>query len=356
MTGKRLALLRQAMVDEGLDCLAVTGQANRRYLSGFTGDQGVLIVTRTDVLLFTDFRYVEQAGAEAPGVSVRRCARQYLPDVAAWLSAEGGGRIGIEAAHWSLADYQELVSRLPAERLVPTRGMVEKLRMRKEPAEIDCIAGAAAIADRALARLIPQVKPGASEAELAALLDYLVRQEGGEGPAFTTIVASGPRGALPHGTASPKLLAVGELVVIDFGACFGGYASDITRTFALGGAGEEERRIYRIVAEAQARVLGMLRPGLACREADAAAREYIQAAGYGEYFGHGLGHSVGLEIHESPALSETAEEILAPGMVVTVEPGIYLPGRMGVRIEDLVVIEEAGCRILTGSPKELTAL
>ena len=273
-----------------------------------------------------------------------------------WLAGAGYSRIGFESAHWSLADYQVLSGQVPAERLVPLTGMVERLRYVKEPAEVERIARAVAITDRAWARLIPAIKEGVLERDLAAELDYLLRREGADGTSFSTIVASGPRGALPHGVASDRRIVRRDMVVFDFGAQYQGYAADMTRTVAVGQPGEEERAVYRIVAEAQSRALAAVRPGLTGREIDAVARGYIGENGYGDFFGHGLGHAVGLEIHEEPRLSPSGEEQLLPGMTVTVEPGIYLPGRFGVRIEDLVVVTETGCRNLTQSRKDLVVV
>jgi len=312
------------------------------------------VVSQDGQVLFTDFRYIEQARQEAGGFILHQLGRHLLPEFSAWLAREGGGRIGFEAAHWSLADYQELTRLVPPERLAPRTGVVEQLRAAKDQDEIECIARAAAIDDRAWARLVPSIGPGLTEQDLAAELEYLLRREGAEGSAFPTIVASGPRAALPHGVASAKRIEPGELVIFDFGARCQGYASDITRTVAVGQPGQRELDVYRIVAEAQRIALVSLRPGLTGREVDALARDHIQQAGYGEFFGHGLGHSVGIEVHEEPMLSPSGEQVLTAGMVVTVEPGIYLPGVTGVRIEDLVVLTETGHQNLTHSPKELT--
>ncbi|MGE5551951.1 MAG: M24 family metallopeptidase [Bacteroidota bacterium] len=352
----RLARLRELLRETELDSFVVAGAANRYYLSGFTGDNGFLLVDAAEQVLYTDFRYMEQARAEAPAFTLCQVGRRILPEFSACLAERGGDRIGFEPDHWSLADYQELIEVVSEKRLIAQKGMVEGLRAVKDPEEIERIGQAAAINDRAWARLMPLIKPGVAERDLAAELDYLLRREGADGNAFTTIVASGPRGALPHGTASARKIAPGDLVVFDFGAQYQGYASDMTRTVAVGNAGEKEREIYRIVAEAQALALAALRPGLTGIEVDAVARRHIKDAGYGQYFGHGLGHAVGIEIHEEPRLSPIGEQVLAAGMVVTVEPGIYLPGLGGVRIEDLVVLTATGCRNLTNSAKDMAIL
>jgi Xaa-Pro aminopeptidase len=307
-------------------------------------------------LLFTDFRYMEQASREAPLFQIQRHNNKLMPDMAAWLVENGGARIGYEPARLNLADYWKMIEVLPQERLVDGESLVERARFVKEPEEIDRIARAAAINDLVWAGFAKEIKAGVAERDLALELDYLLRREGADGTAFPTIVASGPRGALPHGMPSSKKLNPGELAVFDFGARLDGYASDMTRTVALGDPGEKARGIYRVVAEAQAMALAALRPGLAMAALDAVARNHIRDAGYGEYFGHGLGHSVGIEIHEEPRLSPGGEGTLAAGMVLTVEPGVYLPGFGGVRIEDLVVIVEDGVNTLTHSPKELLIL
>lgn len=352
----RLAECRRAMAELELEAFIITGPANRRYLSGFTGDNGLLFVDAARQILFTDFRYEEQARLEAPAWDLRVVGRQLIPEFAAWLKEEGGRRIGLEAEHWSLADYELLTADLPRERFVPTKGVIEGLRAVKSEEEIACIATAAAINDRVWEKFLPLLKPGVAERDLAVELEYLLRREGAEGLAFPCIVASGPRGAMPHAVPSEKRLASGELVVVDFGAVWKGYASDITRTVALGKVGEEEAVAYRVVLTAQEKALAAVRPGTTTRAVDAVARDYIRAAGYGEAFGHGLGHAVGLEVHEEPRLSPTSDQVIRAGMVFTVEPGIYLPGRFGVRIEDLVVVTGEGCRNLTRSPKELLVL
>ena len=349
----RLARLREVLRQNSLDCLIVTGDANRFYLSGFTGDNGVLIIGWDEQLLFTDFRYLEQAGAEAPLYEIKRCPLQLLPEAGRWLAERSTYRIGFESDHLSFGSYGLMTESLPPERLAPTAGMVEALRALKDAEEIRRITDAAAIADRAWHRLLPSIREGAVEMDLAAELDYLMRGEGAEASAFATIVASGPRSALPHASPTRKRLSHGDLVIFDFGAVSQQYRSDMTRTVVMGEAGAETRKIYDVVLEAQRRALAALRPGMTGREADAVARQYIEEAGYGENFGHGLGHAVGIEIHEDPRLSLTGETILRPGMVVTVEPGIYLPGVGGVRIEDLAVITETGMTNLTSSAKEL---
>ncbi|NLG84793.1 MAG: aminopeptidase P family protein [Firmicutes bacterium] len=352
----RLTLLRRRMEELGLVSMVVAAPANRRYLSGFTGDDGFLFVDERRLILFTDFRFREQARLEAPAWELRIVERRLLPEFAAWLKEEGGERIGLEAEHWTLAAYETLTRNVPAGRLVPIRGVVEQLRAVKDEEELAFIAAAAAINDRVWTRFLPLLRPGVSERDLAVELEYLLRREGAEGMAFPSIVASGPRGALPHATPGEKRLAAGEMVVVDFGAVWRGYASDMTRTVALGRVGEEERTVYGLVLAAQERALEAIRAGAVARAVDAVARNHIKEGGYGEAFGHGLGHAVGLEVHEEPRLSPTSEGEIRSGMVFTVEPGVYLPGRFGVRIEDLVVVTEDGYRNLTKSPKELLVL
>ena len=338
-----------------LEAVLVTGRTNVRYFSGFAGSAGVLAVSGDVRKIFVDFRYVEQAEQTAPEFEVVRCQGNPLDAAADFLQQQAWRSIGFEEEILTVAEFSRLQAKVTADRWRPVR--LEPLRTVKTAAEIENIVAAAVIADTALTNLLPMIRPGATEIELAAALEYEMRKLGSEKPAFETILASGPRSALPHGSASGKKLDAGDFVVIDFGATFSGYRSDMTRTVCVGTASAKQREVYGTVLKAQLAGLAAVRPGVLCRDVDKAARAVIEAAGYGAHFGHGLGHGVGLDIHESPRLSPTAgESRLEPGMMVTVEPGVYLPGWGGVRIEDLVVVTETGCRILSPMTKDLLEL
>ncbi|HHU81660.1 MAG TPA: aminopeptidase P family protein [Firmicutes bacterium] len=352
----RLRRFRELLAEEELDGFIVTSPENRRYLSGFTGSSGVLLVALEWAVLLTDFRYLEQAATETAGtgIDLQKQAKKIWESVAKLLRARTGplARWGFESDHLVEGDYRFLAGQVGPDRLAPKEGFPGRLRMVKSPAEIGLIAKATAITDRAWERLLPEIKPGRREEELAALFEFFQREEGASAASFPTLVASGPRSAMPHGAAGSRPLCPGDLVVVDGGAVYAGYCSDFTRTVVVGEEpGAEQKRIYRLVLEAQERALAGLKPGMTAAEADALAREVLEKAGYGPNFGHGLGHGLGLAIHEAPRLSPGRETVLEPGMVVTVEPGIYLPDWGGVRIEDVVVITEEGCRVLTRSPK-----
>jgi len=340
------------MVERGVEAVLIQKAENRRHLTGFTGSAGVVLVTPQEALLLVDFRYVEQAGAEASGFEVIKADRQFIDTLVEVTSARGLRRIGFESDGLTYKQYDDFTRRLAPAALVPLDG-VDHLRWVKDPDEIERITRAVEIADRAFAHIQKMLRPGAVERDIAIEMEFFMRRHGAEKEAFETIVASGPRSALPHGRAGDRALQAGEFVTLDFGAMVDGYVSDCTRTVVLGEATPRHEEVYGVVRRAQQEALAGIRPGLSGREADALARNVIAAAGYGEAFGHSLGHGVGLAVHEGPTLSPREEAVLSPGMVVTVEPGIYLPGWGGVRIEDLVVITPDGCRVLTRSPKEL---
>ncbi|MBE3563203.1 MAG: aminopeptidase P family protein [Hydrogenibacillus schlegelii] len=353
---ERLIRLQERLRAEGLSALVVTHGPNRRYLTGFTGSAGLVVVLQDRAVLITDFRYEEQALAEAIGVQVDIAAGGgYWDRAAEHLKAAGARRIGFEAEHLSVAHFRLLSEAAPGE-WVPASGLVEALRAVKEAGEIERIRAACRLADLGVTYALEIARPGMTERELALELESFLRRQGAEGIAFPTIVASGERGSLPHGTASDRPIGDGELVTLDFGIVVEGYVSDITRTFAVGRPPERLVEVYEVVRRAQEAALQAVRPGVLAREVDRAARAAIEAAGYGPYFGHSTGHGIGLEVHEKPALSSRSEEALRPGMVVTVEPGIYLPGLGGVRIEDDVLVTEAGAEVLTLATKALVVV
>jgi Xaa-Pro aminopeptidase len=340
----------------GLDALLVTRLTNIRYLTGFSGTTAFLVFSAKPAIA-VDFRYKEQVGREVSGIDVHQVvsSRELWPFTLELLRGSGFTRIGLEGTDLVLSQYIELQSANGSE-LVPTTNLVERLRYTKEPEEIDAIRRAVQLTDAAMTDLLGVIKPGMTEHRVAGEIERLQRARGGERSASEMIVASGPRSALPHGIASDRVIEQGEPVMFDLGTVVDGYLADLTRTIHLGPAPDEFRRIYEIVGEAQQRAEDAIRPGMTAREADAVARDHIAAAGYGDRFGHSLGHSIGLDNHEQPALSPYDSTVLEPGMVVTVEPGIYLPGVAGVRTEDIVVIREDGCEVLTSSPKELVEL
>ena len=332
----------------GAEGLLVSDPFNLRWLSGFTGGEALLLFGGKRRLLLADSRYTAQAQAEAPDFEVILYTRR-PEEVAAWAVKLSLRRLAFEPEGLTHGRFLELRRAARRTKLIPLAGTLKSLRARKSAAEVRSIARAARIAREALEECLPRLRPGMREREFAALLEMKMRERG-SGPApFETIVASGPRGALPHGSASERRMKKGELVTIDFGAIDGGYQSDQTVTVALGRPRPELARIYEVVREAQSRALRLIRPGAVCKEVDAAARDYIRDRGFGDYFGHGLGHGVGLETHEEPVLNIRSETALAAGMVVTVEPGIYLPGLGGVRIEDMALVTVRGCRRLTRS-------
>lgn len=347
-----------ALLDEReLDALLITHLVNVRYLTGYTGSNGVALVGLHDLRCFvTDFRYVTQAEQQVHGFE-RRIGEQDLLDDAVTALPAGDVRLGIEDQHMSVRMFDRLREALPASvELVPAGGSVERLRTVKEAAEIERIRAAAELADAALQRTLEDGLAGRSERAVALALEQEMRRLGAERPSFDTIVAHGAHGALPHAVPRDAEIAPDSLVTIDWGAQLDGYCSDCTRTFAVGEPGTRAREVYELVLQAQLAGLDAVQPGVDGRDADAAARAVIAAGGHGERFGHGLGHGVGLEIHEAPRLSKTSEATLAAGHIVTVEPGVYLPGELGVRIEDLVVVTDDGHERLNGLPKDLTVV
>ncbi|MDN5344849.1 MAG: Xaa-Pro aminopeptidase [Clostridia bacterium] len=359
-TRSRLTRLRQIMAAEGITALWVRQEENRRYLSGFTGDSGQLLITPAACYLLTDGRFTEQARQEAPDFQVVDLGNNPWEQLGATLAAAGITRLHFEAEHLTYATYTEFLEQArdwlrPVE-LAPSRGLVERLRQVKDDAELELLQRAIDLADAGFSHLLRHLRPGITEKDLALELEYFLGKEGASGPSFTTIIAAGPRAALPHGVASRHPLQPGDLVVMDFGAVYGGYHSDLTRTVALAPVAPEWRQVYNVVLEAQGRAIAALRSGMEGRQVDAVAREHIAAAGYGPYFSHSLGHGVGLAIHEGPTLSSRSEVKLTPGMVVTVEPGIYLPGRGGIRIEDVVLVLEDGARVLSHAPRDFIEL
>jgi Xaa-Pro aminopeptidase len=341
--------LEQQLTERELDRMLVLDLLNIRYLTGFTGTNGACVCGPGVRLFFTDFRYTERAEAEIEGWEILTIANDWLGGIAEHLQ----GRVGFEDDHMSVRLLEKLKEKLTdGVEVVPAGGRVEELRRVKDDGELALIEEAAKLADEALRWSVDQGLAGKTERDVARAFEAKVRELGGD-PSFPAIVAAGPNGALPHAEPGEREIGRGELVVFDMGAAIDGYCSDGTRTFATGDPGEEAIGVYEVVREAQQASLDAIRAGIKGEEVDQVARDVIEAAGHGDRFGHGLGHGVGLELHEAPRLSLRSDDLLAPGEVVTVEPGIYLPGQLGVRIEDLVVVSENGLRNLSSLPKEL---
>jgi Xaa-Pro aminopeptidase len=343
--------LRQRLAEKELDGILVSQPENRYYLSGFDGSAGYLLITPQDTVLATDSRYTEQARAQAPDCRVFQTTgsmSDWFPRLVAELDLS---RLGFEAGHITFAQHRQLSETLNKAhsrlQLCPVDGLVESLRAIKEPEEIELIAGAAEMTDKALEYFEEIAHVGITEKEVAWELEKFLRQNGSQKLPFDIIVASGPNAALPHARPSQRPISAGEPVVIDIGASLGGYSSDLSRTICLGAADDTFKKVYDTVLRAQLTALDVIKEGMSCEKADSLARAVIEKAGYGEAFGHGLGHGVGLATHEQPRLGPNSTEQLTSGMVFTIEPGIYLTGWGGVRIEDLVVMENGKIRVLS---------
>lgn len=352
----RIQNLRKLMSGNMMEGVLVYSPENRRYLSGFTGSAGFLVIGKESMDFVTDFRYMEQAESQCKGWKVTIHGGNPMEKLAEVISKAGIKRLGFEEDFMTVMFRDDLKKSLPEIKLIPARSIFVKLRIKKDNSEIENICKAAAIADEAFKHILGYIRPGLSEAEVALELEYFIKKRGSSGIAFETIVASGIRSSLPHGIASEKKIEAMEFLTLDFGCVYNGYCSDMTRTVFIGKATRKHREIYDTVLRANAEVLKGLRPGITGREADKIARDIISNAGYGEYFGHGLGHGVGIAIHEDPKLSIVGNIVLEAGMVVTDEPGIYIPGFGGVRIEDLVLITETGAETISKSTKELIEL
>jgi Xaa-Pro aminopeptidase len=353
---RRREALRAHVRAAGVDALLVTDLVNVRYLTGFTGTNGLAVVGPDTRRFVTDSRYVERARLELTGFDLEPAAQELRAALAAGWPA-GSLRLGFEDQNVSVRSHGQLRETLPDRiELVPAGGLVEAERAVKEPSEVDRIRAAAALVDEIYAWLLEQGIVGRTEREVALALEQEMRVRGAEGPSFPSIVAAAENGALPHATPRDVAIAPDTLVTLDIGARLDGYCSDCTRTWATGSLPDDLAELYDTVLRAQEAALDAVRPGPEGREVDAVARDIIAAAGHGDHFGHGLGHGVGMHIHEAPRLARTAEGRLVAGNVVTVEPGIYVPGRGGARIEDLVVVTGDGRDVLSGTPKTLTAV
>lgn len=343
---------------DGAECDAFLSFAppTNQYLAGFTGTTSVVIVTRKEAQFLCDFRYTEQAAFEVQGLVVEEMKGNLHLRASERLAALGLATVAIEPGYMTVSEFDAVRSAYSG-KLKPVSDIVSALRMRKDPDEIATIRAAGELAEGVLNDLVDALEPGITERELAARFEYEFKARGARGASFDTIALFGARSSLPHGQPGDRELTEGDIVLLDFGCRLNGYCSDLTRTYAFGripAAWFEE--VYELTLTAQRMALEAIRPGMVCKELDAVARSIISEAGHGEHFGHGLGHGVGIEIHEAPRLNPESQTVLEPGMIVTIEPGIYLPDHGGVRIEDLVVVTENGCENLSVTPKELRIL
>ncbi|WP_100373446.1 M24 family metallopeptidase [Bacillus sp. FJAT-45037] len=352
----RIEALRSELKKKGLDGLLITSAHNRQYMTTFTGTAGVAIISESKAVFITDFRYMEQAHEQAKGFEIVQHTGPIFEEVAKQVEAMNIKELGFEQAHLTYEFHQIYNKAIESATLVPVAGLVESLRMIKDANEIQLISEAAEIADAAFSHITSFIRPGLTELEVSNELEFFMRKQGAASSSFDIIVASGYRSALPHGVASEKVIEKGELVTLDFGAYYKGYCSDITRTVAVGKVNDELKKIYDTVLEAQLKGMNGIKPGMTGKEADALTRDYITEQGYGEYFGHSTGHGLGMEVHEGPSLSVKSSTELKPGMIVTVEPGIYIAGVGGTRIEDDTLITETGNKSFTKSTKDLLVL
>jgi Xaa-Pro aminopeptidase len=356
MSNLRLKKFRDCLKNKGLDGALVYSDTNRNYLSRFKGDESYIIVTQNDAIFITDSRYVEQAKGEVDEFEVREYDKNIVDYIKETVNSLKIKTLGFEEDFVTYKVYSELKEALEGVTLLGIGGTIEKLRQIKEDSEIKYIGKAAEIADKAFIHMLEFIKPGMTEEKIGLELEFFMRLNGAQKLSFNSIVASGKRSCLPHGTATSKIVENGDFLTLDYGCVYNGYCSDMTRTIVIGKASEKQKEIYDIVLEANKAGLKAIKPGITGYEADKAARDVIEKHGYGQYFGHSLGHGVGVDIHELPRLSKKGFETLRPGMVVTDEPGIYIPDFGGVRIEDLVLVTDDGLKVLSKSNKELIEL
>lgn len=347
---KRIETLREYMGKNNISATWVTKPEDIYYYSGFTGSTGSALITEDALYFFADFRYTKQVSQQCVGYTIKEVSAK--KNTVDYLKELVVGTLAYEDQYMSVFEYNALKSAISEERLVPLKNTITVLRAIKDEEEIVNLRQAAAIADKGFLHVLDIVKPGMTEKELALELEFFMRKQGASGLSFTTIVASGIRSSMPHGVASDKVIEKNDMLTLDFGCMYNGYCSDMTRTFVVGTADDRQKELYNIVLETQLKVLDAIKPGARCKEIDALSREIIGGYGYGEFYGHGLGHGVGLEIHELPVLNGTSEFVLEENMVVTDEPGIYLPDFGGVRIEDTVLVTKDGYDLISRSTKE----
>lgn len=353
----RIEKLLTQMESLGVDTIIVSSPYNRRYLSGFTGSSGYLVITKENRFMLTDFRYIEQATQQCTGFEIVDFFKLGLIEtIADTLKKCGSKNVGFENATLTYKEFKYFESSLEGVEWIPLHDHIEKIRMIKDEQEIQTIAHASSIGDAAFSHILNVIRPGISEIDVAIELEFFMKKQGASKLSFDTIVASGKRSSLPHAVPTQKRIEKGDFVTLDFGCLYEGYCSDMTRTIVVGQASDKQKEIYNLVLKAQMTALDKIQSGIIGKVGDNYAREIINGAGYEAYFGHGLGHSLGLEVHEQPRFSKLSEELILPGMIMSVEPGIYIPDFGGVRIEDLILIEEKGIRNFVTSPKELIEL
>ncbi|MGM0409285.1 MAG: aminopeptidase P family protein [Bacillota bacterium] len=353
---KRIKKMRDLMENENINALLISKDVNRFYLSGFTGSSGLILFTPKDNYFITDFRYTEQAGAQTEGYKILEVNRNIPEKINEILKEDNVEELAFESTSVSYDKFKEYDKKFENTNLVATKELVKKLRIIKEEKEIEKIKKAVEITDKAFDHILDFIEEGKTEREIALELEYFMKKNGGQRNAFDFIVASGKRSSMPHGVASNKKVENGDFITMDFGTFYEGYCSDMTRTVVLGEVSEKQKEIYNIVLKAQREVIKNVKAGMTGKEMDSIARDIIEEAGYKDNFGHGLGHGIGVEVHESPRASYTSDDELKEGMLVTDEPGIYLPDWGGVRIEDDLIITKNGCEVLNQSPKELIVI
>lgn len=358
MMNQRTQKLLNLLSEQKLDAMIIVNPSNRRYISYFSGSAGVIYVSPKKQVLLTDFRYIEQASKQCPDYEIQNHqGKGIVPLLKQFMDEEGVATVAIESDTLTFSQYEEYQEAFGGIKIVGTKGLVEGLRAIKDPAEIESLRKAEAIGDLAFTHIIDYIREnypkGVTENQIALELEVIMRQNGAQGTSFSSIVAAGSKSSLPHAVPGDVTLKKGDFVVMDYGCIYNGYCSDMTRTIIIGEPTPKHLEIYNTVLFANEEALKSIKPGKTGKEIDDIARDIIKEKGYGDYFGHGLGHSVGLDIHEEPRLAPTGDKKLEVGMVVTVEPGIYIPDFGGVRIEDLVVIMEDGIENLTSSTKEL---
>lgn len=352
-TQKRLSRLKRTIKKQGLNGLIISNLKNVQYLSGFSGSEGAMLITDERHILVTDFRYVEQVQEECPGIELVERKRGLIKTLSNLVKRLRLRVLGFEAETLTFSQYSELRAALGRKKMVGTKGIVERMREIKDDEELGKIRESLEIAEDAFQLLKKNVRPGMTEKQVANDLELAIKEKGADGPSFKIIVAAGERSSLPHAPLTERKIAKSDMILIDWGASRRAYNSDLTRVLFLNRIGAQARRIYNIVLDAQKKAIDTIKEGISAREADLAARSYIEKRGYGSNFGHGLGHGIGLEVHESPRLNRTNKKVLKKGMVVTVEPGIYVPHWGGIRIEDMVLVKEEGCEVLSRTPKGL---